>query len=872
MRNRFGAAFLMDILTPVTHAITGRSQDNYSTRIPSTCATVNGNENICRPSSQAKRNSDIGGDGISLNARRLKLRNAGFRAALLPTRRLSPAQQTTTGIGGGGGVLVRSENIENTAVGRVKARHTSSPESTGPLNILREIRNCSQRRTVPQSPLGDIFGFADDENEDVNCQDHINTMPSRSGSIKASKTRKPSRRVSSFQSAKYIEYLESELGVMTKKLETLQSPETVSGQAAKIRKLEKRTQELSQHLADWEKNFEERVNDQVFERLYGESDLRLKILTLEQAAAHKETHIAELGKELEDAKAKVEEAQSIEATMSRRIDVLTELLAKSPTRTSSCLSTADFPTPVGPVKPLLHRLSMSPTRCSQRLDNFDDRPRIDSLVSPTNLSNCFNFQANGSASETDTESHDFNIFSRPASGIFSSRSSQTSSSRPTSMFSSTSVSAWTSADEKPVGRARKSRRFAPGSAGLKPLLLATNAGLQSPTRPFETPKKSFIESQSSNGVCWEFAEDLVVSTPSRPGPRRPYSWTYSPAVTNHTSILENEETNEDTLIADVNHDDDFSAYLRHLAAEQSTQGMNRLQPSSSPPPTGLSLYQELNTKQPFVDSSDNLDQVHGSPASAVFSQDFKGSPSMSMDAGQRLQTSLHEAADDSFVSEFSKTIVSSDLDPDLAKRQSSQPASSLTLSTNQSQTSHLAGLATVLGQKPLDLVRAILLRSWARGSTQLSQFVWRVMNMFLMPCKKSGISGSSRILVGTGTELLASNSTTLSGSVASTAVLEAARTDHDRNNGMKQRFEIAKLLSKLQAFAFPASDHRRPLHCSCCIEPPGKRSLKLWTKLVLALMVAVGCAMLEGPAAVLETEHLDRCATNALLPGRKDDE
>ena len=849
----------MDVL------ITGQSQDN-STYIPSTCARVNGNENIDRSSAQAKRISSIG-DGISLNARRLKLRNAGFRAALLPTRRLSPPQQTT-------GVLVRGENIENATVGCVKTRHNSSPDSTSPLNILQEIRNCSQRRAVPRSPLGDLFGFADDEDEDVNCQDHTNTMPSKSGSIRASKSRKPPRRVSSFQPTKYIEYLEDELSVATKKLETLQSPETISGQAAKIRKLEKRTRELSQHLADWEKNFEERVNDQVFERLYGESDLRLKILALEQAATHKETHVAELGKELEDARSKLEEAESIEATLTRRIDVLTELLAKSPTRTSFSLSTTDFPTPIGPVKPLLHRLSTSPTRCSQTVDNFDSCQQIDSLVSPTNLSNGFNFQTNESAIETDTEPQDFNIFSRPASGIFSSRSSQTSWSRPTSMLSTTSVSVWASADEKPPGRARKSRRFAPGSAGLKPLLLATNAGLQSPTRPFETPKKASIELQSSNDVCWESTEDLTACTPSQPGPRRPYSWAYSPAATRHTSILENEETDEDTLIADVNHDDGLPAYLRHLHAKQSIRGVDggKSQFGSSPLPTSLSLYQELNAKQSFIGSSDDLNQTHDSPALTIASQGFRESPSMLMESGQRLQPKLKEVANDNTASEFSETMVNSDLDQNPAKQRNPQQASSLTLSTNQSRTPYLASLATVLGQKPLDLVRAILLRSWARGSTQLSQFVWQAMNLFLTSRKKSETPGSSQTLMASRTELLTDDLTTLSSLTKSTVIPEVAKTDHDRNNGIEYRSEIAKLLSRLQAFAFPAPDHRRPFHCSCCVEPPGKRSLRVWTKLVMALMMAVGCAMLEGPAAVLETEHLDRCATGALPSTQENEE
>lgn len=781
--------------------------------------TTNNNDVSHSSPTQSKfiNGGNLARDNFSSNARRLQLRNAGFRATLLPARRLSPPQSSIGAL-----AVAKVENNENDCI---KTKDYPGYESLSPLNILREINNSSQINSTPRKSVGDTLGFADDE-KDESAQDCSDTMIFKTEPVRSIKNRKKGKREPSFQSNKYIEYLENELGAVTERLGSLQSPETVRGQAAKIRKLERKIQEFSKQISDWEQNYEERVNDEVFERVHGESDLRLKIFTLEEAASHKEAHVAELGKELEDAKTKLIESESVEVILGRRVDALTELLARSPKRTSFSISD----TPVAPrcVKSRAPRFSMSPTRDLQSIENVDTLYQANELMwgSPLGMPR---HQKTEHVVETDTESIELDTFSGPFSEILSTRSSQTSPSRPTSVFSTYSCGISSTGDRKSVGHPRRSRRFAPGTTGLKPLILPTTAGLHNQNGCYTTPEKRRSAIHIDDNSSWRSVGDLSFSTPNQPQNRRPYSWAHHPTEITPQNISEDDESEDETFMVNNDQIGGLPAFLKCGTPESVSAAMKITESidGSSPVQPKLSLRQELEAEDSFIESS------HDSNLSEECPFQMDESAESTFSALEKLQPprmSMQKTNERKFISDLKSS--RDVLPPEL-------------------RNSYLASIVASLRQKPLDLARQILVRSWTRGMSQFRGFGWWILKLFFRSCKVSDVTDQAHTPKKQGT---VRNDVTSPSSHSENAVEgRAAISSHNRQLP-RRNFGLAKLLPHLQTLIFPDPNVRISNRCPQCVEPSGRRQLKLWTKLALALILAVGYAIIEGPGAVLQTD------------------
>lgn len=348
---------------------------------------------IISPNTLASQQQD---EGLSHQTRRLQLRNAGFRGAIFPTRRISTLFATSSTPLESISRQVSNENGSLSAEKRSMYGETLPPS---PVNILQEIqRSTRKKRSSPRPGIGAIFqddtqtaeldGASETSWYKEGSRDcspaalattPINMMKLREGSgnqktpppplssplTKQSKGRNLKRmnlRSASSEASKYIEHLESQLASVNTKLDSLTSPNTNKLRSAKLRALTVENRNLRQDLSAWEKQFAARVQEERDQRLEIEMELRIRLRRLEDDMELKDARIAELEWEIESMRVKVGDAEGLEEVnvgLEKRIEVLTNLLAHSPNKLDVC-SAATSPVRADPIKRTPRPKSMLP--------------------------------------------------------------------------------------------------------------------------------------------------------------------------------------------------------------------------------------------------------------------------------------------------------------------------------------------------------------------------------------------------------------------------------------------------------------------------------------------------------------------------------
>ena len=158
--------------------------------------------------------------------------------------------------------------------------------------------------------------------------------------------RRRSNRSKSQEASLYIDHLECQLASAQTQLEVYTSPATTSIASAELRKLEKESESLRKEVGDWERQFEERVAEELRLRAGVETRSNARITNLEHEVACKQERAVELELELERAQRRVSELErssrfmvartkqmeALDAAnrdLQSRVDMLTGLLAHS---------------------------------------------------------------------------------------------------------------------------------------------------------------------------------------------------------------------------------------------------------------------------------------------------------------------------------------------------------------------------------------------------------------------------------------------------------------------------------------------------------------------------------------------------------------
>ena len=335
-------------------------------------------------------------EGLSHQTRRLQLRNAGFRGAMFPNRRISPLfTAASTAVES----ISRPVSNENSPLSAEKRSLYGEELPPNPVNILQEIQKSTRKkRSSPKPGFGAIFQDNTQTEEVIeasetswykegsrNCSPAdlaatpVNMVKLREGSgnrktpppplsspltkqVKSRNMKRINLRSASSEASKYIEHLESQLASVNTKLDSLTSPNTNKIRSAKLRALTVDNRNLRQDLSAWEKQFAARVQEERDQRLEVEMELRVRLRTLENDIDLKDARIAELEWEAESMRVKVGDAEGLEEVnigLEKRIEILTNLLAESPNKLDVC-STATSPVRADPIKRTPRPKSMLP--------------------------------------------------------------------------------------------------------------------------------------------------------------------------------------------------------------------------------------------------------------------------------------------------------------------------------------------------------------------------------------------------------------------------------------------------------------------------------------------------------------------------------
>ncbi|KAI9847675.1 MAG: hypothetical protein M1837_001923 [Sclerophora amabilis] len=547
--------------------------------LPSPCSSIPASRRVPSP---------IQYSGFDRQNRRLQLRHANCRAPAIPTEIValpsvrSPSMTQAS-------IFYSKRDDPSPRESKIN-RRTNSQSSSTSSNILGELESSTRRskRASRKASVDDILvdetvtaGLCEHElkakdqtsvaTADMTLREgsvNIRT-PSRAERMKVSKKPNHRKRSSTMEStsrgtSSYILHLEEQLAALQVQVESLTSPKTLNSTTSQIRSLTCEARILRDEVSAWEEKFEERVQEGINERATVESSLKAQIKDLERERDAKEEQMIELEWEVDRLHKIARTSEELEAenkNLSRRLDVLTELLALSPTKSTN-FSMGFLPEDAGErktrkarPKSMVPRISCSPERV------WTKSPAPGSLARSTDSASNPAF-CNRSLSHV-TEAAEYEDLGTPSRGIaISSDSSaiisdgspvtptdepaQATRSRPVSFSSdgsniSDSLNSPVSiiSDHK-VRRQRKMRHFRSGSCGPKALILPS-ASLSGSISTQVPPSASEEDPDQCTPKAKRTSLGLI---PSRFGPTSSYGSTSNHAIQSEDRSLTPESMTE----------------------------------------------------------------------------------------------------------------------------------------------------------------------------------------------------------------------------------------------------------------------------------------------------------------------------------------
>lgn len=451
----------------------------------------------------------LSGPGTSRQTRRLQLRNAGFRAAALPTRKVTPKSLSSStnwsaasGKWSGGGS--DAENLSPTSGLRVGGNSELNVEKRRSSGILTEIGNtnstASTTLTRPRSarkrlPSGKNWVMDECTLAAPFTDGLASPPPTKSNAIrvKSAKTRAKiagKRRSVSGEARMYIDHLEAELASAQAQLQAINSPSVTREQSSRLRSLHHEAQQLQEEVAAWEERYEERVQEELDRHHSVEVGLRSQVRRLEQDAEETRCQLGELEAQLDTAKQTVEAVERANVNLEKRLEIMSELLAASPTKIDLHAVTPGMtrkhgrPKSMVPRFPTASSLVTSPvreqhphTQPTSPLFNFTDMRMGAALpaLEPHGLTlDTILTQSSDAVSSSDVESLFSPTSAAPGDGDSTTTVSEHQPQPPPNFNLWSMQTIHQSTKSRPVGR--RMRRFGAGSIGPKPLILPSTSG------------------------------------------------------------------------------------------------------------------------------------------------------------------------------------------------------------------------------------------------------------------------------------------------------------------------------------------------------------------------------------------------------------
>ncbi|KAL9616656.1 MAG: hypothetical protein Q9204_008555 [Flavoplaca sp. TL-2023a] len=400
------------------------------------------------------------------------------------------------------------------------------------------------------------------------------------------------------------------------------------------------------------------------------------------------------------------------------------------------------------------------------------------------------------------------------------------------------------------------RRFPSGAASLKPLILPTAAGTPSlpasapvhPTRQ-ETPERQFSCASMDPTVAFLSAHEFSspVSTPTQPERRRSTSYARREALT----ALERPSTSA------VDKDDVYAIHSPRSPSEELLETVeeesSEIRPLKKDRPR--SLGEELAVAGPLSACSIDDGLIPYSDASVGHGSELEFH-STDLDAFHMRfsghQPQVHETADSETTpgTRASSTKVQTPLAQSIA-------------STGMA-TRHVYGLFTRIKclilrtkQEPVDLARRLIHQAWATGMARLGGMGWWLLGLVYRRRRKKHVAD-----VKTTVEDLPASS-------PEWRYVSPGRRSHNVSQPHENQQQSNDVVTKTHSptvsnrarYLTPENSHRGrgrdtllPSPCPDCEQPSSRRTFRLWFRFSLAMVLAVGLAIKDGPGSLLE-EH-----------------
>lgn len=841
-------------------------------------------------------------------ARLLRIRNAGFRGALLPGRRISPIFGSPPNVTD---AFLRPLSDENSPKASERRMLYGEDLPPNPVNILQEIHNTArQRHPSPKPGFAAIFedntatGKAGGEIGSPRAEEQHNNWsppiprfltktsklnhnsendrtaspPSSPPCSRPTKGRRTSRvnpRSTSLEATKYIEHLESQLTAANARIETYASPAANKARSSKVRALSIESRILRQEVFDWEKNFAERVKDELDKHLELEAGIRSRLQMLEDELEIKDVKMRELEWELDTMRARVKDAeglQEVNLNLEKRIDVLTSLLVISPTK----LDLGSVPS--SPCKKQGHRSrSMLP---KGPLSPGGMRPSVN-----TGIEGLFaRFDSNSSISYSPAEKSQpieederENLPEETAGTSSSSRASASSdsiptfSSRPTSIQSASSVGL-TSPEGLPgfvesqttsAIRQRKMRRFPSGTCTLKPLILPKAAVI--PSIPASAPLYTFSESpfddssdKSVDPLTAFLSQSEIsssLSTPDMELRRRRATWTQNQTL----KALEGKLKQADgSLAASVMYG--YSP-ISEEASHTPERASSEKQRTNRPRPLSLEKELELangDSPNQFYDGLIPVEsEAHSESIRAdLASHEYASSPS----AFLRRQRSWTTGSE--ITPKQNARCSCMEFLPHPSPPVSTPVTTPLPTKSAFSILTRLATLISRAKEDPVVLAQRILYNAWTFGSARFGGIGWWLLGLGLRSSQRQMRRCAANRVAVEQTPSSRFNWQHLSAHASRQRAAESYIRNHQVEGGqyaeaphglaLGQEWQISRPEWRPSQPDAAAGSELAPqtFPCDVCEEPSSRRTFRLWIHLSFAIVLAVGVAIKEGPGVL----------------------
>lgn len=291
----------------------------------------------------------------------------------------------------------------------------------------------------------------------------------------------------------YIQHLEAQVTTLTESMSSNANNNVIR----KVKQLTRERSVLQEELAEWEKQFDTRVQNELANVRQREAQLAAQVRALQIDNRLKDHKITEQAREIKHARQNLRDSQSTNHELEQRIDDLTGLLAQSPvmlnsrprphtmhSKAPSRLSESILPSPRLPVRPTS---MVNENTKENEITPVRRHSTCLQVPTPTATSPAASNDKTADNSSVDLEdSSVFDITNMSSIGQSSIISSEPSGLRDSTQFSSvssvTSIGDMNSSPEKsskrhsvPAPNRRKMRKFPSGAHRLKPLVLQNSS-------------------------------------------------------------------------------------------------------------------------------------------------------------------------------------------------------------------------------------------------------------------------------------------------------------------------------------------------------------------------------------------------------------